>query len=149
MSLSAGRRYCQAHTGHNTERLSSAPELQGQKLAEVLNYETAVCYGFDAERAAIGLALAAGQVPNASEAQHFVDLQAHYSKRQQVQIVAVISLFGFLNRWNEHLRPRHKRYRLRNNTWRQTVGNCPSTERKPGNVWTLACQGRGRYRAVV
>ena len=102
VSLSAGCRYCQAHTGHNTERLSSAPELQGQKLAEVLNYETAACYT-DAERAAIGLALAAGQVPNASEAQHFVDLQAHYSKRQQVQIVAVISLFGFLNRWNDTL----------------------------------------------
>lgn len=102
VSLSAGCRYCQAHTGHNTERLSSAPELQGQKLAEVLNYETAACYT-DAERAAIGLALAAGQVPNASEPQHFVDLQAHYSKRQQVQIVAVISLFGFLNRWNDTL----------------------------------------------
>lgn len=102
VSLSAGCRYCQAHTGHNTERLSSAPELQGQKLAEVLNYETAACYT-DAERAAIGLALAAGQVPNASEPQHFADLQAHYSKRQQVQIVAVISLFGFLNRWNDTL----------------------------------------------
>jgi len=42
-------------------------------------------------------------VPNASEAEHFVLLRAHYSERQQVQIVAVISLFGFLNRWNDTL----------------------------------------------
>ena len=66
----------------------------------MLNYETADCYS-DAERAVIGLALAAGQVPNASDTQHFAQLQAHFSQRQQVQIVAMISLFGFLNRWND------------------------------------------------
>ena len=100
VSLSAGCRYCQAHTGHNSERRSGAPEQQGQRLTQVLNYETADCYS-DAERAVIGLALAAGQVPNASDAQHFAQLQAHFSQRQQVQIVAMISLFGFLNRWND------------------------------------------------
>ena len=59
VSLSAGCRYCQAHTGHNTERVSGAPELQAERLAQVLNYETATCFSA-AERAAIGLALAAG-----------------------------------------------------------------------------------------
>ena len=33
--LSAGCRYCQAHTGHNTERVSGA-ELQAERLAQVL-----------------------------------------------------------------------------------------------------------------
>lgn len=102
VSLSAGCRYCQAHTGHNTERVSSAPELQAERLAQVLNYETATCFSA-AERAAIGLALAAGQVPNASGSEHFARLRPHFSERQQVQIVAVISLFGFLNRWNDTL----------------------------------------------
>ena len=102
VSLSAGCRYCQAHTGHNTERVSGAPELQAERLAQVLNYETATCFSA-AERAAIGLALAAGQVPNASGSKHFAQLRPHFSERQQVQIVAVISLFGFLNRWNDTL----------------------------------------------
>ena len=102
VSLSAGCRYCQAHTGHNTERVSGAPELQAERLAQVLNYETATCFSA-AERAAIGLALAAGQVPNASDSEHFAQLRPHFSERQQVQIVAVISLFGFLNRWNDTL----------------------------------------------
>ena len=102
VSLSAGCRYCQAHTGHNTERFSGAPELQAERLAQVLNYETATCFSA-AERAAIGLALAAGQVPNASDSEHFAQLRPHFSERQQVQIVAVISLFGFLNRWNDTL----------------------------------------------
>ena len=102
VSLSAGCRYCQAHTGHNTERVSGVPELQAERLAQVLNYETATCFSA-AERAAIGLALAAGQVPNASDSEHFAQLRPHFSERQQVQIVAVISLFGFLNRWNDTL----------------------------------------------
>ena len=102
VSLSAGCRYCQAHTGHNTGRASAAPAQQAERLAQVLNYETAECFTA-AERAAIGLALAAGQVPNASDGEHFMALREHYSERQQVQIVAVISLFGFLNRWNDTL----------------------------------------------
>lgn len=102
VSLSAGCRYCQAHTGHNTERASAAPAEQAERLAQVLNYETAECFTA-AERAAIGLALAAGQLPNASDGEHFMALREHYSERQQVQIVAVISLFGFLNRWNDTL----------------------------------------------
>ena len=32
---------------------------------------------------------------------HFAALREHYSEREIVQIVAVISLFGFLNRWND------------------------------------------------
>ena len=32
VSLSAGCRYCQAHTGHNSERLSAAPNSRGKDL---------------------------------------------------------------------------------------------------------------------
>ena len=100
VSLSAGCRYCQAHTGHNTQRMSPAPDAQAEKRIQVLNYETAECFSA-AERAAIGLALAAGQVPNGANQEHFDELKKHYSSRQIVQLVAVISAFGFLNRWND------------------------------------------------
>ena len=51
--------------------------------------------------AAIAIAFAAGRVPNETSKNHFDDLREHFEERQIVQIVAVISLFGFLNRWND------------------------------------------------
>ena len=100
VSVSAGCRYCQAHTGHNTARMSDTPDAQAEKRAQVLSYETAECFS-DAERAAIALALAAGEVPNAATQQHFDALSEHFSSRQITQITSVISAFGFLNRWND------------------------------------------------
>jgi alkylhydroperoxidase family enzyme len=100
VSVSAGCIYCQAHTGHNSKRMSDEPDAQGEKLLQVLNYAEADCFS-EAERAVVGLALAAGQVPNGAEQGHFDALKVHFSHRQIAQIVAVISTFGFLNRWND------------------------------------------------
>lgn len=57
----------------------------------------------DAEREALALAFAAGKVPNESDQQHFAALREHFSEQQIIQLVAVIALFGFLNRWNDTL----------------------------------------------
>jgi alkylhydroperoxidase family enzyme len=51
----------------------------------------------DAERAALRLARDSA-VPNATTPAHFEDLRRHYSERQIIDLVAAISLFGFLNR---------------------------------------------------
>ncbi len=101
VSLSAGCRYCQAHTSHNAHRFGIAED----KLQQVLRYEESEHFS-ESEKALITLALAAGRVPNESDEQHFVDLQIHFSPRQIVQIVGVISLFGYLNRWNDTLATR-------------------------------------------
>lgn len=95
-SLTSGCRYCQAHTSHNGHRQG----LSEAQLADVLNYATSEHFSAE-EKAVIALALAAGEVPNSSNAGHFEALREHFSERQIVQIVAVISLFGFLNRWND------------------------------------------------
>ncbi len=96
VSLSAGCRYCQAHTSHSGHRAG----VDEAKFARLLQYEESDDFSA-AEQAVIRLALAAGQVPNESSAAHFAALREHFSERQIVQIVAVISLFGFLNRWND------------------------------------------------
>lgn len=31
----------------------------------------------------------------------FADLARHFSREQQVEIVAVVALYGFFNRWND------------------------------------------------
>lgn len=97
VSGAAGCRYCQAHTTHGAAHAGGVSEA---KIAQVWSYRQSELFS-DAERAALDLALAAGQVPNAADDAHFAELKKHYSTRQIVEIVAVISLFGFLNRWND------------------------------------------------
>ena len=96
VSLAAGCRYCQAHTSHNAHRFGVSEE----KLNDILRYESSPHFS-DADKALVGVALAAGEVPNGAAPEHFAALEAHFSTRQIVQIVAVIALFGFLNRWND------------------------------------------------
>lgn len=95
-SSAAGCRYCMAHTTHQAERSGADAE----KIARVWEYQTCDLFS-DAERAALDLALAGGQVPNGATQAHFDELKKHYSDKQIVEIVAVIALFGFLNRWND------------------------------------------------
>ena len=95
-SAAAGCRYCQAHTVAHAEHLGVDPH----KLAELWNFETSDHFD-DAERAALRLALHAGQHPNATTDTDFDDCRRHYSDDQITAIVAVCALFGFLNRWND------------------------------------------------
>ncbi len=95
-SAGGGCRYCQAHTGHSAERLGVSEE----KLAAIWHFETSEHFD-DAERAALRLAFHAGQVPNAATDEDFDAAKQHYTDEQITAIVAVISMFGFLNRWND------------------------------------------------
>ena len=99
VSVGAGCRYCQAHTSHTLEKMMDLP---APKIADLLQYEHSPHYS-PRERTVVALALAAAQVPNAAEAKHFVALREHFTDRQIVQLVAILGLFGFLNRWNDTL----------------------------------------------
>ena len=96
ISNAAGCRYCQAHTSHSAAKRGVSTE----KINAAFEFETSELFD-DAERAALRVALHAGMVPNAVEPGHMAELNQHYSPRQSVEIVAVISLFGYLNRWND------------------------------------------------
>ena len=96
VSLSAGCRYCQAHSA----MLAEHHKASTVKVDNILNFETSEQYS-SAERAAIALAFAAGQAPNATTRQHFDDLREHFSVAQIIDIVAAIAYMGFLNRWND------------------------------------------------
>jgi uncharacterized peroxidase-related enzyme len=95
-SNAAGCRYCQAHTSHNAvERGVSA-----EKMAHAFEFDQSDLFS-DAERAALRVALHGGTVPNGVEEVHMEALREHFSDQSVVEIVSVISLFGFLNRWND------------------------------------------------
>ncbi len=95
-SAAAGCRYCQAHTGQKAERLG----VPADKLAAIWEFETSEHFD-PAERAALRLAFHAGQTPNAATDDDFTACREHYDDRQIAAIVAVIALFGYLNRWND------------------------------------------------
>lgn len=95
-SVAAGCRYCQAHTAS----LAHNYGIDEAKIAVVWEFETNDLFS-EAERAALRLARDAAQQPNLVTSQHFEELRPHFNQEQIVEMVAIISLFGFLNRWNE------------------------------------------------
>jgi uncharacterized peroxidase-related enzyme len=94
-SWAAGCQYCVAHTAHGAARLGVAEE----KIGALPQFETSALFS-EAERAALRVARDGGQAPCAVGDAQFDDLRRHYRESQIVEIVAVIALFGFLNRWN-------------------------------------------------
>lgn len=95
-SLSSGCKYCQAHTSHGAGKAGVSEE----KINEILKYQESN-YFDDSEKAALDLAFASGFTPNQVEKKHFEELQKYFSKEAIIDIVSVISLFGWLNRWND------------------------------------------------
>src|SRR5260370_28489875 len=99
VSRSAGCQYCVAHSAN----LATSRAIPTRKVRQVWQYETSSEFN-DAEGAGLGCAEAAGQVPNAVSDADFAELRHHFEEDEIIEIVAVIALLGFLNRWNDTLR---------------------------------------------
>nr|WP_295373914.1 carboxymuconolactone decarboxylase family protein [uncultured Sphingosinicella sp.] len=97
-SMSAGCRYCEAHTVLAAERYGATRE----RLDAIWAYRTSLLFT-DAERAAFDFAIGASSVPNAVTAEVAVELRRHWDEGEIVEILGVIALFGFLNRWNDSM----------------------------------------------
>ena len=97
-SLTAGCRYCQAHTILAAGRYGGTDA----RLAAVWSYRDSPLFD-DAERAALDFAVAASAVPNAVDDGVAAALRDHWTEEEIVEILGVVSLFGFLNRWNDSM----------------------------------------------
>lgn len=97
-STAAGCRYCQAHETVDAMMRGVAED----KIADVWDFERSPRYS-EAERAALRFARDASAVPNEVTPAHFEDLRRHWDEGEIVEILAVIGLFGFLNRWNDSM----------------------------------------------
>jgi alkylhydroperoxidase family enzyme len=96
-SMAAGCRYCSAHTATKAHE-SGADE----KLAAIWMYESSPLFS-DAERAALRFAQLAGMAPSGVEDRDVANLQLYFSEPEIVELLSVISLYGFFNRWNDSL----------------------------------------------
>jgi uncharacterized peroxidase-related enzyme len=97
-SNATGCRYCQAHAIRAAERYGAAEE----QLDNIWEYRTHPAFS-EAERAALDFSLAASQVPNAVDAQIKDRLHKYWNEGEVVEMLGVISLFGYLNRWNDSM----------------------------------------------
>ncbi len=97
-SNSTGCRYCQAHAIRAAERYGAEQE----QLDNIWEYRTHPSFS-EAERAALDFSLAASQVPNAVDESIKERLYAYWSEGEIVEMLGVISLFGYLNRWNDSM----------------------------------------------
>ena len=92
----AGCRYCQAHMA-NLSKIYKASE---EKIGKVWEFETSDLFSV-AERAALRVAYSGAMAPSQATREQFDELYKHFDEGEVVEIVASISLFGFLNRWND------------------------------------------------
>ncbi len=97
-SYTAGCRYCQAHTALAAKRYGATEE----KLANIWEYKTHPAFS-EAERAALDFAVAAAAIPNAVDEEISANLRQHWDDGEIVEMLGVIALFGYLNRWNDSM----------------------------------------------
>ncbi|VWX61712.1 Peroxidase [Burkholderiales bacterium 8X] len=88
--------YCQAHTLLGAKNFG----IDADKLAAVWDYQSSPLYSIK-ERLALDFAIAASSQPNGVTDEQFEALQSHWTDGQIVEILAVVAMFGFLNRWND------------------------------------------------
>jgi uncharacterized peroxidase-related enzyme len=97
-SANTGCRYCEAHTILAAERYGGSDE----RLANIWSFRYSDMYSAG-EKAAFEFALAASSVPNAVDDNISAELHKYWDDGEIVEILGVISLFGYLNRWNDSM----------------------------------------------
>ncbi|SFZ90312.1 uncharacterized peroxidase-related enzyme [Flaviramulus basaltis] len=97
-SNATGCRYCQAHAIRAAERYGAEQE----QLDNIWEYRTHSAFN-ESERAALDFSLAASQVPNAVDEIIKNRLNQYWDEGEIVEMLGVISLFGYLNRWNDSM----------------------------------------------
>lgn len=97
-SMTAGCRYCEAHAVRAAVRYGSDED----KLNNIWDFRTYPAFD-NAERAAFELAIAASSVPNTVDDDIAENMRTYWNEGEIVEILGVIALFGYLNRWNDSM----------------------------------------------
>lgn len=97
-SMISGCRYCQAHMALASERFGSTEA----RLNDVLSYQESTHFS-DAEKVALDFAFAAAEVPSGVTETHAAKMREFWSDGDIVEIMGVLALFGYLNRWNDSM----------------------------------------------
>ncbi len=95
-SNTTGCRYCQAHTIRAAERYGASKE----RLENIWNFEESDCFS-EQEKIALRFTREASKVPAGTTQEMEEELKQHWSEDDIIEMMGVIALFGYLNRWND------------------------------------------------
>ena len=97
-SMTTGCRYCEAHAIRAAERYGSSKE----RLENIWEYKSNAAFS-ESDRAMFDLAIAASQIPNGVSEEIKARAKKFFSDGEIVEILGVVALFGYLNRWNDSM----------------------------------------------
>ena len=97
-SRTHGCLYCQAHALQGASRAGA----EQARLEAVWEFASSPLFS-EAEKAALDFAVKAASVPNGVTDADFERMIEHWDEGQVVEILAAVSLYGFLNRFNDSL----------------------------------------------
>jgi uncharacterized peroxidase-related enzyme len=97
-SHATGCQYCQAHTIRAAERYGAEID----QMEHIWEFQTHPAFS-EAERVALEFSIAASLIPNQIDDAIASRMRAHWSEGDIVEILGVVSLFGYLNRWNDSM----------------------------------------------
>ena len=97
-SRTHGCMYCQAHSLQGAGRAGA----DQARLESVWEFEQSDLFT-DAEKAALDFSVKAASVPNGVIDDDIERMKRYWDEGQIVEILAAVSLYGFLNRWNDSL----------------------------------------------
>ena len=94
----SGCNYCKAHTIRAAERYGASKK----KIENIWEYKTSDLFT-KKEKIALEFAYKSSITPNAVDDEIANQLRKYWKDGEIVEILGVISLFGFLNRWNDSM----------------------------------------------
>ncbi len=97
-SVASGCRHCQSHGAYTLHMMGVDPD----RIRSIWTFEQSTEFS-EADKEALRFARDAASVPNQVESGHFENLRKHWSDRQIVEMLSVISLAGWYNRWNDSI----------------------------------------------
>ena len=95
-SRAAGCMYCTAHCAVLSEQYG----LPMEKIQNIHAYKTHPSFS-EAERSALRIADKANKVPNEVTDEDFEELRKYYNDEAITEIVALIAMMSFYNKWND------------------------------------------------
>jgi uncharacterized peroxidase-related enzyme len=95
-SNTAGCRYCQAHTIRAAERYGGEKE----RLMQAWDFENSTLFT-NVEKVALRFTIAASSIPVNITEELNKSMHDSWDEADILEIMSVVALFGFLNRWND------------------------------------------------
>ncbi len=97
-SQGAGCLHCQAHGAYGLALM----DVDTDRIQELWSFEHSDSFS-EADRAALRFALAAAKAPNEVTPRHHREMRKYYSDKEIADILSIVCVAGWLNRWNDSL----------------------------------------------